>query len=40
MRAKAAGHLIEKVGRELRKMMPWIQKSKAEATAEQAQARG
>ena len=39
MRAKAAGHLIEKVGSELRKMMPWIQKSKAEVTAEQAQAR-
>jgi len=39
MRAQAAGHIIEKVGTELRKMMPWIQTSKEEATAAQAQAR-
>jgi ketol-acid reductoisomerase len=40
MRAKASEHLIEKVGSELRKMMPWIQSTKKEVTAEQAQARG
>src|SRR5579862_9456167 len=39
MRAKGAGHLIEKVGSELRKMMPWISTSKDEATAAQAAAR-
>jgi ketol-acid reductoisomerase len=39
MRAKAAEHQIEKVGSELRKMMPWIQTSREEATAAQAQAR-
>jgi len=39
MRARAAEHLIEKVGSELRKMMPWIQGSKEEVTAAQAQAR-
>jgi len=39
MRAQAAEHLIEKVGSELRKMMPWIQGSKEEATAAQAEAR-
>ncbi|PYV17958.1 MAG: ketol-acid reductoisomerase [Acidobacteria bacterium] len=39
MRARAAEHAIEKVGTELRKMMPWIQTSKEEATAAQAQAR-
>ncbi len=39
LRAKAAEHQIEKVGTELRKMMPWIQTSKEEATAAQAQAR-
>jgi len=39
MRAKASAHLIEKVGSELRKMMPWIQTSKKEVTAEQAAAR-
>jgi ketol-acid reductoisomerase len=39
MRAHAAEHLIEKVGSELRKMMPWIQGSKEEVTAAQAQAR-
>jgi len=39
MRAKGAAHLIEKVGSELRKMMPWISTSKAEVTAEQAEAR-
>ncbi len=39
MRAQAANHLIEKVGSELRKMMPWIQGSKAEVTAAQAEAR-
>jgi ketol-acid reductoisomerase len=39
MRAQAAEHLIEKVGSELRKMMPWIQGSKEEVTAAQAQAR-
>jgi ketol-acid reductoisomerase len=38
MRAKAADHLIEKVGTELRKMMAWKQPS-TEATAAQAQAR-
>jgi ketol-acid reductoisomerase len=39
MRAKGADHLIEKVGSELRKMMPWISTSKDEATAAQAAAR-
>ena len=39
MRAKASGHLIEKVGSELRKMMPWISTSKEEVTAAQAAAR-
>jgi ketol-acid reductoisomerase len=39
MRAKASQHLIEKVGSELRRMMPWIQTAKEEATAAQAQAR-
>ena len=39
MRAKASSHLIEKVGSELRKMMPWISTSKEEATAAQAAAR-
>jgi ketol-acid reductoisomerase len=39
LRAQAAEHLIEKVGTELRKMMPWIQTAKGEATAAQAQAR-
>jgi len=39
MRAKASAHLIEKVGSELRNMMPWIQTSKKEVTAEQAAAR-
>jgi ketol-acid reductoisomerase len=39
MRARASEHVIEKVGTELRKMMPWIQTSKEEATAAQAQAR-
>ena len=39
MRTTASEHLIEKVGSDLRKMMPWIQGSKAEVTAAQAQAR-
>ncbi len=39
LRSKTAEHQIEKVGTELRKMMPWIQTSKEEATAAQAQAR-
>jgi ketol-acid reductoisomerase len=39
MRAKASEHLIEKVGSDLRKMMPWIRTSKEEVTAAQAQAR-
>ncbi len=39
MRAQASEHLIEKVGSELRRMMPWIQTAKEEATAAQAQAR-
>ncbi len=39
MRARDAEHLIEKVGSELRKMMPWIQTSKGEGTAAQAKAR-
>jgi ketol-acid reductoisomerase len=39
MRAKGADHLIEKVGSELRKMMPWISTSKEEVTAAQAAAR-
>src|SRR5271157_2417551 len=39
MRAKASAHLIEKVGSELRKMMPWISTSKQEVTAAQAAAR-
>ncbi len=38
-RAKASEHLIEKVGSELRKMMPWISTSKEEVTAAQAAAR-
>jgi ketol-acid reductoisomerase len=40
LRAQGAEHLIEKVGSELRKMMPWIQGSKEEVTAAQAKARG
>ena len=39
MRAQGAEHQIEKVGSELRKMMPWIQTSKQEVTAAQAKAR-
>jgi ketol-acid reductoisomerase len=39
MRAEASARLIEKVGSELRKMMPWIQTAKEEATAAQAEAR-
>jgi ketol-acid reductoisomerase len=39
MRAKAADHLIERVGIELRKMMAWTRPSAEEATAAQAQAR-
>jgi len=39
LRAKASAHLIEKVGSELRKMMPWISTSKEEVTAAQAAAR-
>jgi len=39
MRAQASNKLIEKVGSELRKMMPWIQGSKQEVTAAQAEAR-
>ena len=39
MRAQGAGNLIEKVGSELRKMMPWISTSKEEVTAAQAAAR-
>jgi ketol-acid reductoisomerase len=39
MRAKAAEHLIEKVGTELRKMMPWTRRPAAEVTAAQAEAR-
>jgi ketol-acid reductoisomerase len=39
MRAKASSQLIEKVGSELRKMMPWISTSKTEVTAAQAEAR-
>jgi ketol-acid reductoisomerase len=39
MRAEASSRLIEKVGSELRKMMPWIQTAKEEVTAAQAQAR-
>src|SRR5271169_3301262 len=39
LRAKASAHLIEKVGSELRKMMPWISTSKKEVTAAQAAAR-
>jgi ketol-acid reductoisomerase len=39
MRAEASARLIEKVGSELRKMMPWIQTAKEEVTAAQAQAR-
>lgn len=38
-RAKASEHLIERVGSELRKMMPWISTSKEEVTAAQAAAR-
>jgi ketol-acid reductoisomerase len=38
-RAKASEHFIEKVGSELRKMMPWISTSKEEVTAAQAAAR-
>ena len=40
MRAKGADHLIEKVGSELRKMMPWISTSKEEVTAAQAAREG
>jgi ketol-acid reductoisomerase len=39
MRAQAAEHLIEKVGTELRKMMPWTRRPSAEVTAAQAEAR-
>lgn len=39
MRAKAAEHLIEKVGTELRKMMPSTRRPAEEVTAAQAQAR-
>ncbi len=39
MRSQASEHLIEKVGSDLRKMMPWIRTSKEEVTAAQAQAR-
>jgi ketol-acid reductoisomerase len=39
LRSSAAAHPIEKVGSELRRMMPWIQTAKEEATAAQAQAR-
>ena len=39
MRAKAAEHMIEKVGVELRKMMAWNRPAEQEATAAQAQAR-
>ena len=39
MRSKASAHTIEKVGSELRKMMPWIQTAKGEATAAQAEAQ-
>jgi ketol-acid reductoisomerase len=39
MRAKAAEHLIEKVGTELRKMMPWTRRPAGEVTAAQAEAR-
>jgi ketol-acid reductoisomerase len=39
MRAKAADHLIEKVGVDLRKMMAWNRPPEQEATAAQAQAR-
>jgi ketol-acid reductoisomerase len=39
MRAKASEHLIEKVGSDLRKMMPWISTSRQEVTAAQAAAR-
>ncbi len=39
MRTEASNHLIEKVGTELRKMMPWAQGGKEEATAAQAQAQ-
>ncbi len=39
MRARAADHLIERVGIELRKMMAWTRPPAEEATAAQAQAR-
>jgi len=39
MRGQASAHPIEKVGSELRRMMPWISTSKEEATAAQAAAR-
>ena len=39
MRAKAADHMIEKVGIELRKMMAWNRPPEQEVTAAQAQAR-
>ncbi len=39
MRSRAAEHLIEKVGIELRKMMSWTKPAAEEATAAQAQAR-
>ena len=39
MRSQTSEHLIEKVGSDLRKMMPWIRTSKEEVTAAQAQAR-
>jgi ketol-acid reductoisomerase len=40
MRSKAGEHQIENVGSGLRKMMPWIQTTREEATAAQAKARG
>jgi len=39
MRAKATGHLIEKVGTELRQMMAWNRPAEQELTAAQAAAR-
>src|SRR3989442_129595 len=39
MRSRAAEHLIEQVGIELRKMMAWTKPAAEEATAAQAQAR-
>ncbi len=39
MRGKAAEHLVERVGAELRKMMAWTRPPQEEATTAQAQAR-